>query len=95
MANAHIGSGIDDFLEEEGVRDAFQARAVKEVIAWQLTQAMKERNLSKRQLAALMKTSRNHIDRVLDPENGNVTIETLQRAADFVGRKVEVQLVPR
>jgi antitoxin HicB len=95
MANAHIGSGIDDFLEEEGVRDEFQARAVKEVIAWQLVQAMKERNLSKRQLAALMKTSRTQIDRVLDPENGNVTIETLQRAADFVGRKVEVQLVTR
>jgi len=56
---------------------------------------MKERNLSKRQLAVLMKTSRTQIDRVLDPENGNVTIETLQRAADFVGRKVEVQLVTR
>jgi hypothetical protein len=56
MANAHIGSSIDDFLEEECVRDAFQARAVKEAIAWQL--------------AALMKTSRTQIDRVLDPENG-------------------------
>lgn len=95
MANAHIGAGIDDFLEEEGIRDEFQARAVKEVIAWQLVQAMKDRNISKRQLASLMKTSRTQIDRVLDPENGNVTTETLQRAAAFVGRKVEIELVAR
>ena len=93
MANRHKGSSIDDFLKEEGVLEEFQARAVKEVIAWQLAQAMKERKLSKRRLAAMMHTSRTQVDRVLDPKDGNVTIETLQRAAAIVGRKVQVELV--
>ena len=93
MANKHIGSGIDDFLKEEGVLEEFQARAIKEVIAWQLAQAMKDQHLSKRKLAALMHTSRTQVDRVLDPTDGNVTIETLQRAAAIVGRKVQVELV--
>ena len=91
--NRHKGSSIDDFLKEEGVFEEFQARAVKDVIAWQLAQAMKERKLSKRRLAALMHTSRTQLDRVLDPSNGNVTIETLQRAAAILGRKVQVELV--
>ena len=91
--NKHKGSSIDEFLKEEGVFEEFQARAVKEVIAWQLAQAMKERRLSKRRLAAMMHTSRTQVDRVLDPDNGNVTIETLQRAAAIVGRKVQVELV--
>jgi antitoxin HicB len=91
--NRHKGSSIDNFLREEGVFEEFQARAVKEVIAWQLAQAMKEQKLSKRRLAALMHTSRTQLDRVLDPSNGNVTIETLQRAAAILGRKVQVELV--
>jgi hypothetical protein len=91
--NRHRGTGIDDFLREEGVLDEFQARAVKEVIAWQLGEAMKAQKLSRRKLALLMKTSRTQVDRVLDPANGNVTIETLQRAAAVVGRKVQVELV--
>jgi len=93
MANRHKGSSIDDFLKAEGVLEEFQARAVKEVIAWQLEQAMKERKLSKRRLAAMMHTSRTQVDRVLDPDDGNVTIGTLQRAAAIVGRKVQVELV--
>jgi antitoxin HicB len=75
------------------VFEEFQARAVKEVIAWQLAQAMKERKLSKRRLAALMHTSQTQLDRVLDPSNGTATIETLQRAAAILGRKVQVELV--
>jgi len=93
MTNKHIGSGIDDFLKEEGVLEEFQAKAIKEVIAWQLGQAMKDQNLSKRKLAQMMRTSRTQVDRVLDPTDGNVTIETLQRAAAIVGRKVQVELV--
>lgn len=93
MANRHIGSGIDDFLKEEGVLEEFQAKAIKEVIAWQLGEAMREQKLSKRKLAVMMHTSRTQIDRVLDPNDGNVTLETLQRAAAVFGRKVQVQLV--
>jgi hypothetical protein len=91
--NKHKGSSIDDFLKEEDVFEEFQARAIKEVIAWQLAEAMKKRKLSKRRLAQMMRTSRTQIDRVLDPEDGNVTIETLQRAAALVGRKVQLELV--
>ncbi len=91
--NKHKGSSLDDFLKEESVFEEFQARAVKEVIAWQLGQAMKERKFSKRRLAAMMHTSRTQVDRVLDPNDGNVTIETLQRAAAILGRKVQVELV--
>ncbi|HEX5181708.1 MAG TPA: Fis family transcriptional regulator [Allosphingosinicella sp.] len=91
--NRHHGSGIDAFLEEEGVLQEFQARAVKEVIAWQLSEAMKTKKLSKRKLAAMMHTSRTQVDRMLDPNGGNVTIDTLQRAAAVVGRRVQVDLI--
>jgi antitoxin HicB len=91
--NPHIGSSLDDFLAEEGVLEAFQAQAIKEVIAWQLAQAMKKKRISKKRLAELMKTSRTQVDRVLNPNDGNVTIETLQRAASIVGRKVRLELV--
>lgn len=91
--NKHAGSCLDDFLKAEGVLEEFQAQAIKEVIAWQLGNAMKERNISKRKLAELMGASRTQIDRVLDPSVGNVTIETLQRAAAVVGRKLHVELV--
>lgn len=93
MANKHMGSSIDEFLKEEGVLEEFQARTIKEVIAWQLDQAMKEHKLSKRRLAAMMHTSRTQVDRVLDPVDGNVTIETLQKAAAVLGRRVQVELI--
>lgn len=91
--NKHRGSSLDDFLAQEGVLEQFQARAIKEVVAWQLAEAMKERKLSKNALAKQMHTSRTQVDRVLDPDAGNVTIETLQRAAALVGRRVQIELV--
>ena len=89
----HAGSGIDDFLQEEGVLEEVQALAIKEVIAWQLDAAMKSQKMSKRRLAELMHTSRTQVDRVLDPNDGNVTLATLQRAAAVIGRKVQVELI--
>ncbi|MEA3017045.1 MAG: hypothetical protein QOI38_1767, partial [Sphingomonadales bacterium] len=65
--NRHRGSTLDSFLEEEGVLEEFQARAIKEVIAWQLAEAMTERKLSKNKLATLMRTSRTQVSRLLDP----------------------------
>ena len=91
--NKHRGDTLDGFLEERGDLAEFQARAIKEVIAWQLAEAMKERKLSKSRLATMMHTSRTQVDRVLDPNDGNVTIETLQRAAAVVGRRVQLGLV--
>jgi DNA-binding Xre family transcriptional regulator len=90
--NPHIGSSLDDFLREEGVLEEMQAVAIKEVIAWQLQKAMKERKLSKNRMAQLMKTSRAQLDRLLDPEHGNITIETLQRAANVLGRSLRIEI---
>ncbi len=91
--NPHHGSTLDDFLTGEGVLEEFRAVAVKEVIAWQIEKAMKDRKLSKSRMAALMQTSRAQLDRLLDPEQGNVTLETLYRAARVLGRELRVELM--
>jgi antitoxin HicB len=84
---------LDAFLEEEGTREEFQAVAIKEVLAWQIEQAMKKQGLSRKRLAERMGTSRSQIGRLLDPRDGNVTLTTLQRAAAMIGRKVRLDLV--
>ena len=92
MKKQHHGSTLDDFLREEGSFDETQALAIKEVVVWQLTDAMQERSLSKARLAVLLKTSRSQVDRLLDPTR-DVTLSTMQRAAALVGRKVQIELV--
>jgi len=84
---------LDDFLKEEGRLEEFEAVAIKEVLAWQIAEAMKAQNLSRKRLAEHMKTSRSQISRLLDPKNGNVTLATLQRAAKIVGRTLRLELV--
>ena len=84
---------LDDFLDEEGTREEFQAVAIKEVLAWQIEEAMKAQKLSRKGLAERMGTSRSQVSRLLDPKDGNVTLTTLQRAAAIVGRKVRLDLV--
>jgi hypothetical protein len=92
MSKKHMGSSIDDFLKEEGIFDEAQAEAVKEVVAWQLAEAMKKEKISKAKMARLLKTSRTQVDRLLDPKN-DVTLSSLQRAAAMVGRRVRIELV--
>jgi antitoxin HicB len=92
MKNRHIGSSLDDFLKDENIYEETQIHAIKEVIAWQLIEAMEQRSMSKTRMAALLKTSRSQIDRLLDPA-ADVTLSTLQRAAALVGRKVQIELV--
>jgi antitoxin HicB len=92
MSKKHHGSSLDDFLKEEGIFEETQALAVKEVVVWQLTEAMQQRALTKTQLAALLNTSRSQVDRLLDPTR-DVMLSTLQRAAALVGRKVQIELV--
>jgi hypothetical protein len=92
MSKKHMGSSIDDFLKEEGIFEEAQAEAVKEVVAWQLAEAMKKQKISKARMARLLKTSRTQVDRLLDPKN-DVTLSSLQRAAAMVGRRVRVELV--
>ena len=91
--NPHRGSNLDSFLADEGILEETQTLAIKEVLAWQLQQAMAARKLSRNRLAQEMGTSRSQIGRLLDPKDGNVTLATLQRAAEAVGRKVRVELV--
>jgi predicted XRE-type DNA-binding protein len=92
MSKRHHGSSLDSLLKEEGVFEETQALAIKEVVVWQLTEAMEQRSLSKARLAVMLKTSRSQVDRLLDPTR-DVTLSTLQRAAALVGRKVQIELV--
>jgi antitoxin HicB len=92
VSKKHIGSSVDDFLKEEGIYEEAQAKAIKEVVAWQLAEAMKKKKISKVRMAALLKTSRTQVDRLLDPKN-DITLSSLQRAAAIVGRRVSIELV--
>lgn len=91
MSKKNTGSSIDGFLKEEGIFEAAQAQAVKEVVAWQLAEAMQQRHISKNRMAALLKTSRTQVDRLLDPSR-DITLGSLQRAAAIVGRRVTIEL---
>jgi predicted XRE-type DNA-binding protein len=84
---------LDDFLVDEGKREEFEAIAVKEVLAWQIEKAMKASKLSRSELAHRMHTSRSQVQRLPDPTDGNVTLNTLQRAAKIVGRSLRLELV--
>ena len=92
MSKKQIGSSLDDVLKDEGAFDEAHALAIKEVVVWQLTEAMTKQSLSKARLAVMLKTSRSQVDRLLDPTR-DVTLSTLQRAAALVGRKVQIELV--
>jgi antitoxin HicB len=89
--NKHIGSSIDSFLKEEDIFEEAQAEAIKEVVAWQLAQAMKKRKISKNKMATLLKTSRTQVDRLLSAKD-DITLSSLQRAAAVVGRRVTIKL---
>jgi len=86
-------STLDSFLKGQGKFEEFQATAIKEVLAWQILEAMKAKNITRKGLAEKMKTSRSQISRLLDPKDGNVTLSTLQRAAKMVGRSLRLELV--
>lgn len=92
MSNPHIGSSFDDFLDEEDLRAEAEAVAVKRVIAWQIQQEMTEQKISKTKMAERMRTSRGQLDRLLDPMNDKVQLDTIIRGAKAVGRKVRLEL---
>jgi antitoxin HicB len=92
MNKKHIGSNFDDFLKEENLYEQVQAVAIKRVIAYQIMEEMKNKKLSKTEMANRMKTSRAALERLLDPENASITLFTLERAASALGKKLTVQL---
>lgn len=93
MNNQHIGSDFDDFLAEEGLLAEVEATAIKRVIAFQLNELMRENGISKAALARRMETSRSAVDRLLDPENESVTLQTLERVALVLGKRLQINFV--
>ena len=93
MKRKHIGSSLDDLLRKDGTYEEVTTAAVKRVLARQLKAAMTEKDVSKTDMARRMKTSRAQLNRLLDPNNEAVTLETLRRAAAAVGRQVRLELV--
>jgi antitoxin HicB len=92
MKKKNIGSSIDSWLSEEGIREEVTATAIKRVLARQVEAAMKERNLTKAEMARRMHTSRAALERLLDPEYNAVTLATLSKAAAAVGRELRLEL---
>lgn len=93
MKKKNIGSSFDDWLREEGIYEETTAVAIKRVLARQICQEMIDRKLSKTDMARRMKTSRAALDRLLDPENDAVTLNTLSKAATAVGRQLHFELI--
>lgn len=91
--NKHIGPSLDEFLKEEGILEETRATVLKETLAWQIQQAMAKDKISKVEMARRMNTSRAALDRLLDPANASVTLQTLTRAAHAVGRDLRIELV--
>lgn len=92
MAKKNLGSDFDDFLEEEGLLEEATALAVKRAIAFQLSQKMGDEHISKAEMARRMETSRSALDRLLDPENASVTLQTLQSAVQALGGRLKIEL---
>jgi len=91
--NNFIGSSFDDFLTEEGISEEAEAGAVKKIIVYQLQEAIEKEQLTKSALAKRLETSRSAVDRLLDPKNESITLLTLKRAANVLGKKLRLELV--
>jgi antitoxin HicB len=88
----HSGSTFDSFLEKEGIREEVEAVAIKRALAWQLEQAMQEQQKTKQAMAKQLRTSRSQLDRLLDPQNVSVTLDTITRAARALGKRVIIRV---
>ena len=88
----HTGSSFDSFLEEEGIREEVEAVAVKRVISWQLAEAMRKKKKTKQALAKELNTSRSQLDRLLDPQNIAVSLDTITRAARALGKRLIIRI---
>jgi antitoxin HicB len=91
--NPHIGSSFDAFLAEEGMLEACEEQAIKELVAEQIERATQEQGLTRTAMAARIQTSRAALNRLLDPTNPSVTLQTLQKAAQVIGKRLRLALV--
>jgi len=91
--NPHFGSSFDDWVKEQGIYEEVTTHAVKRVLAWQIGQVMKAEGISKAEMARRMHTIRTQLDRLLDPDNDKVQLDTVQRAAAAIGRTLKFELV--
>ncbi len=89
---SYSGSTFDSFLEEEGIREEVEAVAIKRVLAWQLSRAMQKHRKTKRAMAEQLHTSRSQLDRLLDPQNVSVTLDTITRAARALGKRLIIRI---
>lgn len=94
MANKHTGASFESFLDEQGELEQVDAIAIKRVVAWELSQAMERIPISKKEMAARLHTSRSQLDRLLDPHNTQVQLDTLVRAARAAGFRLAVTVEP-
>jgi len=88
----HSGSTFDSFLEEAGIREEVEAVAIKRVLAWQLERAMQEQKKTKQAMAKQLHTSRSQLNRLLDPQNVSVSLDTITRAARALGKRVIIRV---
>jgi antitoxin HicB len=88
----HTGSTFDSFLAEEGIQQEVEAVAIKRVLAWQLERAMQEQRKTKQTMAKQLRTSRSQLDRLLDPRNVSVTLDTITRAARALGKRLIIRV---
>ena len=93
MKKKNIGSTLDSMLREDGIYEEVSGAAIKRVLARQVEAAMKEKHVSKAEMARRMHTSRTALDRLLDPDYEAVTLSTLRKAATAVGRELRLELV--
>jgi hypothetical protein len=91
----HTGSSFEDFLEEEGIRNEVEGAAIKKVLAWQFEQEMLKQHKTKQGMAKELRTSRSQLDRLLDPQNTAVSLETLTRVANVLGKQLVFEIRDR
>jgi ribosome-binding protein aMBF1 (putative translation factor) len=93
MNNQYLGSNFDDFLAEEGLLAEVEATAIKRVIAYQIEQEINKKGWTKTEMAKKMKTSRSSLDRLLDPQNASINLQTITKATSTLGKKLKIELV--
>jgi antitoxin HicB len=91
---ARTGASVASVLEKDGLLEDAEAAALKRVLAWQLADSMKSQGITKQELATRMSTSRSHLDRLLDPTNASIQLDTVARAARALGKRLDIKLVP-